>query len=1240
MKLGELFPSENYLRSGPMESFRKIRSFIAGESVQKDYREFNLYGTPEIRFKSNVVRTSRYNLLSFVPLNLLLQFTKPANIYFLAIGILQIIPSISLSGSVPTIALPLTIVVIANMIKDAVEDYKRHLSDDKENSQAVSVVNPLDGALLERKWKDVRVGDVILIRNYQACPSDIILLASSEQSGVSFVETSNLDGETNLKLKTVPKELDILGVSGIPVAKDAAFKLSQELTSCEFRCQLPNNQLYQFEGSMKLISKSAEDIEAGTGSVGLGLHNMILRGCMLRNTEWVLGAVIYTGHETKIQMNSRAAPRKVSSLEELTGKFIWIAFWIQLVLCFIGAIVYGVIASSSSFQSRLYLGLSGLTASEVAGKAVLKFFSYIILFSNFIPISLMVTMAIVKLFQSQTIQADRLMKQSTIVRSSDLNEELGQIEFVFSDKTGTLTCNKMEFRKACVSGITYGEGLTEIRRNVLKKLGMPVPEEPQLPSGAKETPNVNFVDNRLQEVLDSKQPSAHFNDLVMFFFSLAANHSVMVESADHPAFSASSPDEGALTYGALHFGFEFRGRDTKNVIIKLPNKEKLVIEQLAVFDFDSTRKRSSLVCRCYDPRILMSTGEKVTKTFLLIKGADSVMVPRLSQSSANRPETKTMLAEMEVFAVDGLRTLCIGYREIPNEWAKTWLMRYEEARTSLTDREKLFQNLAAEVETDIELIGISAIEDKLQTNVAGTIDSLRAAGIKVWMLTGDKLETAINIGFATSLINAAGMYRVILSGEGDMKESLTRTLAEFDQIVGTKKGSVTLPAEAEGASEVAIIVDGGVLGKILSNEETRNLFSEVACMCASVICCRVTPEQKGSVVRLIREKHNKVTLAIGDGANDCNMIQSAHVGVGIRGVEGMQAFNASDYGVTEFQFLAPLLLIHGRWAYRRIAKLVLYMFYKNIVIVLPSYFLNLTISLFSGQRLFEELMYQVFNVVFTALPVIIFGIFEQDINKKDCMDFPQLYRVGPERIHARRRTFAQWILTGVWHSICIFYIPYLATTGTEIINADGVPSDIYLLGTYCYLAIVVVVNVKLVLEAYYLNALFVTSILVSVGLWFFVLYVLEIMPAILPKNGVKPDGVNMSPNLAGVGARLYSSPMTFFILFATCTFALMRDFVFKAFRFRFRSRDYHIIMASLSSKMREKQRTDAQAMEAARELSRLKSVRTMNNLSVFTENDPGSIRLMMSRTKRFFSERLSNQTTPVMSRNSSRINRL
>jgi phospholipid-transporting ATPase len=1208
-----------------MESIRKLKTILGIQPPPREIRELKLYGSVETKFCSNVVKTSRYNIVSFIPMNLFLQFTKPANIYFLIIAILQVIPSISLSGSMPTTAIPLAIVVIANMVKDAIEDYNRHRSDEKENSQFVQVLNSAQGTLEKRKWKDIKVGDVIALENYQSCPSDIVLLGSSEQSGVSFIETSNLDGETNLKLKTVPREFETLGLSGLDSAASAAGRLCSELKEARIKCQLPNNQLYQFEGSMQLDGKNGDE-ESGTGSwFSLGPNNVILRGCMLRNTEWILGVAVYTGHETKIQMNSRAAPRKLSSLELLTGKFIWIAFWIQLVLCTVGALVWGLLVSSWTFQSKLYLSLSDLTSSEIAGKAVLKFFSYMILFSNFIPISLTVTMAIVKLLQSKLIESDSLMEKSAVVRSSDLNEELGQIEFVFTDKTGTLTCNKMEFRKLCVSGISYGRGLTEIRRNVLKKLGEPIPVEEDEIDEKNSTPNVNLVDEKLHVVLRDQSPSDHYRDLVMFFFSLAANHSVMIESSS--AYSASSPDEGALCYGAKHFGFAFQDRDQKSVLVQLPDGHKVVVEQLASFDFDSSRKRSSLVCKCHDPRDWLVGSKKVSKYFVLIKGADSVMVPRV----VDRPSNAKMLDVMEEYAMDGLRTLCIGYRELSKEFAQDWVRRFKEASASLKDREQKLESLATEVETQIELLGVSAIEDKLQKNVGETIDSLRNAGMKVWMLTGDKIETAINIGYATSLINASGMYRVVLRPDSDILEQLVKTKREFAQIFKRNSSSdlVELPHEALGASEVAIIVDGSVLGQILTSEELKEIFGEIACMCASVICCRVTPEQKGSVVSLIRERYDRITLAIGDGANDCNMIQSAHVGVGIKGVEGMQAFNASDYGIPEFRFLGPLLIVHGRWAYRRIAKLVLYMFYKNVVIVLPSYFLNVTVSLFSGQLLFEEYLYQLFNVVFTALPVIVFAVFEQDISKTDCLEFPQLYQIGPKRVHASRRTFTQWLLTGLWHSVCIFYIPYLVMTCTQIMHIDGVPADIWMLGVYVYLCLVIVLNVKLVLESYYLNALFVASIIFSVLLWFFAVRMLEIVPVFI---GSTRPGVNLSPSLAGVSERLYTSPMTFFVVFATCVFALTRDFIFKAFRFRFRARDYHIIMASAQLKAQEKRRAEELEVKTTAALQNSRNTNKTGrtkDLSVFTENDPGSLRMIMSRTKRLLSYRSSGTSSPL-----------
>jgi phospholipid-translocating ATPase len=290
--------------------------------------------------------------------------------------------------------------------------------------------------------------------------------------------------------------------------------------------------------------------------------------------------------------------------------------------------------------------------------------------------------------------------------------------------------------------------------------------------------------------------------------------------------------------------------------------------------------------------------------------------------------------------------------------------------------------------------------------------------------------------------------------------------------------------------------------------------------------------------------------------------------------------------------------------------------------VLPSYFLNVVVSLFSGQRLFEEILYQLFNVVFTASPIIIFGVFEQDITKKDCLEFPQLYKVGPDKVHATRRTFVQWLLTGVWHSICVFFIPYLVMCKTQIIDRDGIPSDIWLFGAYVYLSIVVVVNLKLIMESYYLNAVLMSGIFVSVGLWFFSLYILEIMPQIFSTNGLKPENVNLSPSLAGVSKRLYTSPMTFFVILITCVTALLRDFIFKAFRFRFRARDYHLLMASLSKKGKEA-RPETKMPRTA--------ISGTKDLAVFTEADPTSTLVLSSPTVKQSGKasRLSGILTPT-----------
>ncbi|KYF49517.1 phospholipid-translocating P-type ATPase [Toxoplasma gondii ARI] len=348
------------------------------------------------------------------------------------------------------------------------------------------------------------------------------------------------------------------------------------------------------------------------------------------------------------------------------------------------------------------------------------------------------------------------------------------------------------------------------------------------------------------------------------------------------------------------------------------------------------------------------------------------------------------------------------------------------------------RRVAERLEVQLELQGITGVEDKLQAGVADTIEKLRAAGIKVWMLTGDKVETAINIGFATSLLTREMTQRTYVWEELDRDKALLRERLEAQEMsILAKHQGKSGRGEAKGSpgrerQAHALVVDGEALQQMLE-PDMEQLFVSVCTNCVTVICSRVTPHQKGAVVSLIKRHLQKITLAIGDGANDCNMIQSADIGIGLKGEEGMQAFNCSDYGLVQFRFLLPLLLTHGSWNYRRISKLVLYMFYKNLVLVLPMFFFGY-ISLFSGQKFYFEFLYQMYNVVFTAIPITLYGVFDQDVDKKLALKYPQLYRCGQIDLYLNLRVFLKWMLNGVWQAIVIFVVP------TFVFGCNAVPT--------------------------------------------------------------------------------------------------------------------------------------------------------------------------------------------------------
>ena len=576
------------------------------------------------------------------------------------------------------------------------------------------------------------------------------------------------------------------------------------------------------------------------------------------------------------------------------------------------------------------------------------------------------------------------------------------VEQVFSDKTGTLTCNVMDFRKCSINGTSYGLGTTEIGRAYAQRMGLAIPSEPVRDPSDPVTPHVNFCDPTMKAALSNALSSQH-DAIREFFLHLALNHEVMPElQGGRLLYSASNPDEAALVYAAKHFGAFFKSNELNELCVEIQGEVKKY-ELLHNLQFSSDRKRSSVIVRSPSGQLM-----------LYCKGADNVIKKRLSPSANSETLVNTTYGHLDQvwdaaspfpfpplsriacpqlrfhelthsalrnctqYVNDGLRTLLIAKVDLIPEVYEKWRVQFEAATTAMQGRDAQMATLMNEIEQDLVLQGSTAIEDKLQgkgfaanpmvhdgtldggvvclsDGVSDTLSSLRAGGILVWMLTGDKVDTAINIGFSCSLLTTDMDLLRLVADDGQMaldaekvplRDAIERVLAQLQN------------QAMDSSHQRALVIDTGALAAILKFELEAPML-ELCNLCKSVICARVSPKQKARVVEMVRRaRPGIVTLAIGDGANDVPMIQTANVGIGIFGLEGKQAVMSADYAVGQFRFLKPLLLVHGRWQYRRIAKVIVYMYYKSAVQVLPNFWFGF-VTLFSGQFMYYDLMYQV-----------------------------------------------------------------------------------------------------------------------------------------------------------------------------------------------------------------------------------------------------------------------------------------
>ncbi|KAK6731606.1 hypothetical protein RB195_007835 [Necator americanus] len=527
-------------------------------------------------------------------------------------------------------------------------------------------------------------------------------------------------------------------------------------------------------------------------------------------------------------------------------------------------------------------------------------------------------------------------------------------------------------------------------------------------------------------------------------------------SNGRPLFHATSPDEYALLNLAADAGYVFIKRPPGKCVINARGKI-LTYDIAAILEFDSIRKRMSVVVRAPNGQYK-----------LYIKGADQKIFERLHKVS--QKEMKRTSGHLQQFAIGGYRTLCFAVRNIDKKIFEEWYKSYRIAMNDVTGRKDKLAKLAEEIEKNLTLIGVSAIEDRLQKNVPETVARLLSAGIRVWVLTGDKLETAVNIGNSCRLLSVRAPMMVLSS---NTENETKKQLKEYLRMLG-KKGL------ARRDQHISLIVDATCLDHILDKERERDSFLQLALCCSSVICCRCTPIQKAAVTRLVKGNVSGAVLAIGDGANDVAMLQEADVGIGISGQEGMQAALASDYTITQFHHLDRLLFVHGTLSLFRTSKCILFSLYKNILetIVLSSFtWLNGQ----SVQTIADEWTILYYNMFFTSFPALVMGILDRPAPIAILLKYPQIYPYYQNSLSNWSQF--RWCLCAVIQAliIAVININYW-NVGAPLHSSYGADSSLWVFGMFIYWCLVSVANIKALLET---NAITVFSLgtgLLSIGL--------------------------------------------------------------------------------------------------------------------------------------------------------------
>lgn len=1008
------------------------------------------------RFPPNAISNAKYTPWSFLPRTLYNEFKLFLNMYFLLVALSQIIPALRI-GYLSTYVAPLAFVLCITLGKEAYDDVNRRKRDNEANSEPYKVLRFDEGGASssgskKRKIKSVsekkkgkrrrvsvdesrgvsqqdeeedgleapsanvvevmkpsrllKVGDVLVLSKDQRVPADVVILksftvetarqsseASRRQSesnlletddegddpqngtmtsdpsggGEAFIRTDQLDGETDWKLRLA-----------VPLAQDLP---PSEYLRLQITAGKPDKKVNDFMGTITLNPKtkkaydphdgSPDSESSDTQSSPLNIDNTAWANTVLASSTTVHAVIVYTGSQTRAAMSTSQSRSKTGLLEYEINN-------LTKILCLMTAAL-----------SLVLVALEGVKTTGDKHPWYVAAMRFVILFSTIVPISLRVNLDMGKSMYAHLIHRDKGIP-GTIVRTSTIPEDLGRIEYLLTDKTGTLTRNEMELKKVHVGTVSYGGEAMEEVSSYVKQAFAPSADVGLFTPSA----GINSLSGTTRT---RREIGLRVRDLVL---ALALCHNVtptVEEDEDGQptiSYQASSPDEIAIVQWTASVGLRLAHRDRKSISLQFAGDDDRIVvkvEILNVFPFTSDSKRMGIIVRFIrDPQSKTdSSGEIV----FFQKGADTVMSSIVAANDWLDEETGNMARE-------GLRTLVVGRKPLSAQQYASFSTAYSSAALSLSGRDAAMTSVVkTHLESSLELLGVTGVEDKLQPHVKPSLELLRNAGIKIWMLTGDKVETARCVAISSKLVSR-------------------------NQTIHTISGLKTRAAALDALSPLhsqpqtsALLIDGQSLALYLSSPTHRQQFISLAVRLPAVIACRCSPTQKSEIALLIRAFTKKRIACIGDGGNDVSMIQAADVGVGIVGKEGRQASLAADFSITTFSHLTKLLVWHGRNSYKRSAKLAQFVIHRGLIVSVCQTVFSIA-SDFEPVALYRDWLLVGYATVYTMMPVFSL-VLDRDVDEGLANLYPELYKELTGGKSLSYKTFFIWVLISVYQGIII-----------------------------------------------------------------------------------------------------------------------------------------------------------------------------------------------------------------------------